>query len=96
MGNPTTIMFVTLSSLVSLRIMIDDEQNNLFSKYIQVLVPNCVLLTPAESRRDDGIEKVRFFKESNFASDTKLKKWDRVRVVCSQPYNRHCKVLHLS
>ena len=57
-----------------------------------MLVPNSVLLTPLESRRDDGIEKVRSFSGNQLSSDAKLKKWDRVRVVCSQPYNKHCKV----
>ncbi|GBP58963.1 DNA repair protein XRCC1 [Eumeta japonica] len=57
----------------------------------KVLVPSCVFITPSEARKNDDVEKVRSFDYSQLASDTKNLSWDRVRIVCSQPYNKHCK-----
>ncbi|XP_050344227.1 DNA repair protein XRCC1 [Nymphalis io] len=56
----------------------------------QVLVPSCMLLSPAESRRDAGVERVRSFSGAQLAG-ARGRRWDRVRVVCAQPYNKHCK-----
>ncbi|XP_059061921.1 LOW QUALITY PROTEIN: DNA repair protein XRCC1 [Achroia grisella] len=56
----------------------------------QVLVPSCVFLSPAESRRDPGAGRVRSFTADHLAAAA-AQRWDRVRVVCSQPYNKHCK-----
>nr|XP_026487959.1 DNA repair protein XRCC1 isoform X1 [Vanessa tameamea] len=56
----------------------------------QVLVPTCMLLSPSESRRGAGVERVRSFGGAQLAG-ARARRWDRVRVVCAQPYNRHCK-----
>ncbi|XP_075977027.1 DNA repair protein XRCC1-like [Anticarsia gemmatalis] len=56
----------------------------------QVLVPSCVLVSAAESRRDVPVERVRSFSAEQLA-EARLQRWDRVRVVCTQPYNKHCK-----
>ncbi|CAB3227973.1 unnamed protein product [Arctia plantaginis] len=61
------------------------------SDQYQVLVPSCVFVSPAESRRDEPAERVRSFGAEQLASDARAQRWDRVRVVCSQPYNKHCK-----
>ncbi|XP_063538199.1 DNA repair protein XRCC1 [Cydia strobilella] len=56
----------------------------------EVLVPSSVFLSPMDSRRGTGVERVRSFSAEQLAA-AKAQKWDRVRVVCSQPYNKHCK-----
>ncbi|KAL0828796.1 hypothetical protein ABMA28_003709 [Loxostege sticticalis] len=56
----------------------------------QVLVPSCIFLTPAESRKNTGAERVRSFSAEQLSA-ARDQRWDRVRVVCSQPYNKHCK-----
>ncbi|XP_063385328.1 DNA repair protein XRCC1 [Cydia fagiglandana] len=56
----------------------------------EVLVPSSVFLSPMDSRRGSGVERVRSFSAEQLAP-AKAQKWDRVRVVCSQPYNKHCK-----
>ncbi|KAM3956395.1 LOW QUALITY PROTEIN: DNA repair protein XRCC1 [Aphomia sociella] len=69
----------------------------------QVLVPSCVLLSPAESRRAEcagagagvGVgagagERVRTWAAAQL-SVAATRRWDRLRLVCSQPYNKHCK-----
>ncbi|XP_063364783.1 DNA repair protein XRCC1 [Cydia amplana] len=56
----------------------------------EVLVPSSVFLSPMDSRRGTGVERVRSFSAEQLAP-AKSQKWDRVRVVCWQPYNKHCK-----
>ncbi|CAH0726842.1 unnamed protein product, partial [Brenthis ino] len=75
------------AALIEVLVGLSEKPNEPF----QVLVPNSVLLTPVESRREDGIEKVRSFSGTQLTSDAARRRWDRVRVVCSQPYNKHCK-----
>lgn len=58
----------------------------------QVLVPSCVFVSPAESRRAEAVERVRSFSAAQLAAGARAQRWDRVRLVCSQPYNKHCKV----
>ncbi|XP_052742250.1 DNA repair protein XRCC1 isoform X2 [Bicyclus anynana] len=55
----------------------------------EVLVPSCVLLAPAASRRGDSVECVRSFGAAQLAGAA-ARRWDRVRLACSQPYNKHC------
>ncbi|KAJ0176346.1 hypothetical protein K1T71_008520 [Dendrolimus kikuchii] len=57
----------------------------------QVLVPSSIFLSPIDSRKEENVEKVRSFNSEHFTEATRNQKWDRVRVVCSQPYNKHCK-----
>ncbi|XP_045451976.1 DNA repair protein XRCC1 [Melitaea cinxia] len=55
----------------------------------EVLVPTCMLLSPSESRRE-AVERVRSFSGAALAA-ARERRWDRVRLVCAQPYNKHCK-----
>ncbi|CAG9788026.1 unnamed protein product [Diatraea saccharalis] len=57
----------------------------------QVLLPSSVFLSPSESRRAEGVERVRSFSEPLLTGAGGAQRWDRVRLVCSQPYNKHCK-----
>lgn len=57
----------------------------------EVLVPSSIFLSAIDSRKEENVEKVRSFSSENFAESARNQKWDRVRVVCSQPYNKHCK-----
>lgn len=59
---------------------------------IQMLVPSSVFVSRDESRRDTAVERVRSFSAEQLSADTRGQRWDRVRIVCSQPYNKHCKV----
>ncbi|CAH2089970.1 unnamed protein product [Euphydryas editha] len=55
----------------------------------EVLVPTSMLLSPSESRRE-AVERVRSFSGAALAA-ARERRWDRVRLVCTQPYNKHCK-----
>ncbi|XP_032518030.2 DNA repair protein XRCC1 isoform X2 [Danaus plexippus] len=55
----------------------------------EVLVPSCVLCSPREAR-GAPVERVKSFTRDELTS-VRQRRWDRLRLVCSQPYNRHCK-----
>ncbi|XP_061718459.1 DNA repair protein XRCC1 isoform X2 [Cydia pomonella] len=74
------------AALVEVLVGRSETPNNQF----EVLVPSSVFLSPMDSRRGTGVERVRSFSAEQLAP-AKAQKWDRVRIVCSQPYNKHCK-----
>ncbi|XP_026329047.1 DNA repair protein XRCC1, partial [Hyposmocoma kahamanoa] len=56
----------------------------------QVLVPSSVFVSAQESRRAEGVQRVRSFDGEQLTAATRDLRFDRVRVVVSQPYNKHC------
>lgn len=57
--------------------------------YVQVLLVTSSLMSLKESK--DGINKsgVRFFKRADLNKPAVDEKWDRVKIVCTQPFNKH-------
>ncbi|XP_058041250.1 protein XNDC1N [Ahaetulla prasina] len=53
------------------------------------LLPTTTLMMPADARLDRNRSGVRMFKEGDLLASTLAEKWDRVRLTCSQPFNRH-------
>ncbi|KAJ8719280.1 hypothetical protein PYW08_011455 [Mythimna loreyi] len=60
------------------------------SEQFQVLVPSSVFISREESRRDAPVARVRSFGKDTFSAPACEQRWDRVRIVCSQPHNKHC------
>lgn len=58
----------------------------------QVLVPSSLFVSAQESRRAEGVQRVRSFHGEQLAGDARDGRYDRLRVVVSQPYNKHCQV----
>ncbi|XP_045537004.1 LOW QUALITY PROTEIN: DNA repair protein XRCC1 [Papilio machaon] len=62
----------------------------------EVLVPRCMFSGPAECRRAGAgaagaaSDRVRSFNVEQLAEGARRRRWDRVRLLCSQPYNKHC------
>eukprot|EP00063_Salmo_salar_P077661 XP_014052496.1 PREDICTED: short transient receptor potential channel 2-like [Salmo salar] len=52
------------------------------------LLPTATLMSPAESRQGTGLTGVRMFKKGDFLSEGAEDSWDRVRVTCTQPFNK--------
>ncbi|XP_041981102.1 DNA repair protein XRCC1 [Aricia agestis] len=71
------------AALVEVLVGLSEKPNDPF----EVLVPSCVFVSASDSRRGDGVERVRGFSGDQL-SDKRAGRWDRVRVVCSQPYNK--------
>ncbi|XP_075707400.1 protein XNDC1N isoform X2 [Rhinoderma darwinii] len=53
------------------------------------LLPTTTLMSPADSRIMRNHRGVRMFKEGDFLEDAAKEKWDRLRVTCGQPFNKH-------
>uniref|UniRef100_A0ACB8FGV0 Uncharacterized protein n=1 Tax=Sphaerodactylus townsendi TaxID=933632 RepID=A0ACB8FGV0_9SAUR len=52
------------------------------------LLPTATLMTPADAKLDCNRSGVRMFKKGDFLASALGEKWDRVRVTCSQPFNK--------
>ena len=48
-------------------------------------------MSPQESRNETNLQRVRMFKLQEMNKTTQNEKWDRVRLVCTQPFNRQLK-----
>ncbi|XP_073517263.1 protein XNDC1N isoform X2 [Phyllobates terribilis] len=57
-------------------------------KGFTALLPTTTLMTPADARSMKNDRGVRMFKEGDFLVAASLEKWDRVRVTCTQPFNK--------
>ncbi|XP_029457720.1 short transient receptor potential channel 2-like [Rhinatrema bivittatum] len=53
------------------------------------LLPATTLMSPANSKLGENRTGVRMFREGDFLSASSCEKWDRVRVICSQPFHKH-------
>jgi DNA-repair protein XRCC1 len=47
------------------------------------------LMTLREAKDSVNVHGVRFFKKTDFTKPTCDEKWDRVKIVCTQPFNKH-------
>lgn len=45
-------------------------------------------MSPTESRNGTNMNRVRFFGSNQLQKSTAQEKWDRVKIVCTQPYNK--------
>ncbi|XP_066147045.1 DNA repair protein XRCC1 [Euwallacea fornicatus] len=72
------------------------------SAYIEVLVSRSTspedfkallvmssFMSPSDARQNQNVNKVRMFKRENLVEPERNEKWDRVKIVCTQPFNRH-------
>lgn len=55
----------------------------------KVLLVMSSFMTPLESRQSTNINKVRMFGYNDLQSPERDEKWDCIKVVCTQPFNKH-------
>ncbi|RZF43195.1 hypothetical protein LSTR_LSTR013875 [Laodelphax striatellus] len=72
-----------------IELLVGDE--NMSEKEYQVLLPATEILTLREARGGSNKTGVHFFTKDDFNQEVVQKKWSRVKVVCSQPYDPHCR-----
>ena len=48
-------------------------------------------MSPLDSRNSDNTGRVRMFPNDKLVQKVACEKWDRVKVVCTQPFNRNVK-----
>ncbi|XP_015268601.1 PREDICTED: DNA repair protein XRCC1 [Gekko japonicus] len=54
----------------------------------EVLLVTSSFLSPSESKSGTNLNRVRMFGPDKLVKATAEKKWDRVKIVCTQPYNK--------
>ncbi|KAI4903087.1 hypothetical protein NFI96_013335 [Prochilodus magdalenae] len=54
----------------------------------KVLLVTSSFMSPTESRGGTNMNRVRFFGPQQLVKATAQEKWDRVKIVCSQPYSK--------
>ncbi|XP_023256406.1 DNA repair protein XRCC1-like, partial [Seriola lalandi dorsalis] len=54
----------------------------------EVLLVMSSFMSPTESRNGTNMNRVRFFGPNQLQKSTAQEKWDRVKIVCSQPYSK--------
>ncbi|KAF5302937.1 hypothetical protein FQA39_LY02117 [Lamprigera yunnana] len=59
------------------------------SEDFKVLLVMSSFMTPTESKQSTNINKVRMFTYNDLQSPERDEKWDCIKVVCTQPFNRH-------
>lgn len=55
----------------------------------EVLLVTSSFMSPTESRNGTNTNRVRFFGSNQLQKTTAQEKWDRVKIVCTQPYNKN-------
>ncbi|XP_056142298.1 DNA repair protein XRCC1 [Lampris incognitus] len=55
----------------------------------EVLLVTSSFMSPTESRNGTNTNRVRFFGPNQLQKSTSQEKWDRVKIVCSQPYSKN-------
>uniref|UniRef100_A0A4W5NTC3 DNA repair protein XRCC1 n=1 Tax=Hucho hucho TaxID=62062 RepID=A0A4W5NTC3_9TELE len=55
---------------------------------VSVLLVTSSFMSPTESRNGTNTNRVRFFGPNQLVKSHAQEKWDRVKIVCSQPYNK--------
>ncbi|XP_034468088.1 DNA repair protein XRCC1 isoform X1 [Hippoglossus hippoglossus] len=55
----------------------------------EVLLVTSSFMSPTESRGGTNLNRVRFFGPTQLQKSTAQEKWDRVKLVCSQPYSKN-------
>ncbi|XP_042346692.1 DNA repair protein XRCC1 [Plectropomus leopardus] len=55
----------------------------------EVLLVMSSFMSPTESRNGTNMNRVRFFGPNQLQKSTAQEKWDRVKIVCSQPYSKN-------
>ncbi|XP_047455582.1 DNA repair protein XRCC1 [Mugil cephalus] len=55
----------------------------------EVLLVTSSFMSPTESRNGTNMNRVRFFGPNQLQKSTVQEKWDRVKIVCSQPYSKN-------
>lgn len=53
-----------------------------------ILIPETAFMDPGECRSERNLQRVKMFDASKMNASFAAKKWDLVKVVCKQPYNK--------
>jgi DNA-repair protein XRCC1 len=57
----------------------------------QVLLVTSSFMSPSESKSNSNTNRVRMFGKDSLSKSLVDQKWDRVKIICTQPYNKNIK-----
>ncbi|XP_051959964.1 short transient receptor potential channel 2-like [Xyrauchen texanus] len=83
------IGFIDVGNCGSAFIQVDVGRSSwpLHHPYV-TLLPTATLMSPADSKEGTGRQTVRMFKKADFLPQVAEESWDRLRVTCTQPFNK--------
>nr|XP_027230033.1 uncharacterized protein LOC113821711 isoform X1 [Penaeus vannamei] len=85
----TTISYIDLGNAGSVMVSIEVGRSSWPSdKPFVALLPTVALMTPAEWRAGKNSKTVRMFKKEDLDQHAVKEKWDRVRIICTQPFRK--------
>ncbi|TSL04364.1 Short transient receptor potential channel 2 [Bagarius yarrelli] len=85
----STIAFIDVGNHGSAFIQVDVGRSSWPVDHPYVtLLPTATLMSPADSRQGTGQHSVRMFKKGDFLPQAAEESWDRLRITCSQPFNK--------
>ncbi|RXN07284.1 short transient receptor potential channel 2-like protein [Labeo rohita] len=89
MERVSAIGFIDVGNCGSAFIQIDVGRSSwsLDHPYI-TLLPTATLMSPTDSKEGTGRQNVRMFKKADFLPQAAEESWDRLRVTCTQPFNK--------
>ncbi|XP_063806946.1 protein XNDC1N isoform X2 [Pseudophryne corroboree] len=87
--NPTRCVLQLTGNSGSAFLQIDVGRSSWpLDKPFVTLLPTATLMSPTDSRLGKNCRAVRMFKEGDFLEEAASEKWDRLRITCSQPFNK--------
>ena len=75
------------SAFIEIRVGRSQDAGSGSGEY-KTLLAATSFMSPIESRNEDNMSRVRMFSKINFNKEIAGEKWDRVQIVCTQPFNK--------
>lgn len=66
-----------------------NRSSNGFSEDFKVLLASSSFMSALDSRQSTNVNKVRMFPHGQLSKPACDEKWDRIKIVCTQPFNKH-------
>ncbi|XP_043076610.1 short transient receptor potential channel 2-like [Puntigrus tetrazona] len=89
MERASAIGFIDVGNCGSAFIQVDVGRSSWSSDHPYVtLLPTATLMSPVDSKQGTGRQNVRMFKKADFLLQAAEESWDRLRVTCTQPFDK--------
>ncbi|TKS82414.1 DNA repair protein XRCC1 X-ray repair cross-complementing protein 1 [Collichthys lucidus] len=72
-----------------IEVLVGNSSASVRDQDYEVLLVTSSFMSPTESRNGTNTSRVRFFGPNQLQKSTAQEKWDRVKIVCSQPYSKN-------
>ncbi|XP_034553833.1 DNA repair protein XRCC1 [Notolabrus celidotus] len=72
-----------------IEVLVGNSSASVRDQDYEVLLVTSSFMSPTESRNGTNLNRVRFFGPAQLQKSSAQEKWDRVKIVCSQPYSKN-------